>query len=133
MFGKKKDKKNTVKPRTFTQLEQLCANDKETYEALVPVMFLDPRKIETTAQQASENAKRFEKDKDFVSARMWYEVAGGLSLYEGNAKKVAEYYGSAERITGAKYLILKDPDKAVAKAQEYYGKYLTDSAGAAKA
>jgi len=133
VFSRKKDEKNAVKPRTFTQLEQLCADDKETYESLVPVMFLDPRKIETTVKQAAENAKRFEKDKDFVSARMWYEVAGGLSLYEGNAKKVAEYYGSAERITGAKYLILKNPDKAVAKAQEYYSKYLTDAAGTAKA
>ena len=133
MFSRKKDEKNAVKPRTFTQLEQLCADDKETYESLVPVMFLDPRKIETTVKQAAENAKRFEKDKDFVSARMWYEVAGGLSLYEGNAKKVAEYYGSAERITGANYLILKNPDKAVAKAQEYYSKYLTDAAGTAKA
>jgi hypothetical protein len=133
MFGKKKDEKNAVKPRALTELEQLCADDKETYEALLPVMFLDPRKIETTVKQAADNAKRFEKDKDFVSARMWYEVAGGLSLYEGNAKKVAECYGSAERVTGAKYLILKNPDKATAKAQEYYSKYLTDVAGAAKA
>jgi hypothetical protein len=64
---------------------------------------------------------------------MWYEVAGGLSLYEGNAKKVAEYYGSAEEITGAKYLILRNPDKAAAKAQEFYNKYLTEAAGTAKA
>jgi hypothetical protein len=133
MFGKKKGQKNVVKPRTLTGLEQLCADDKETYEALFSVMFLDPRKIETTVKQAADNAKRFEKDKDLVSARMWYEVAGGLSLYEGNPKKVSEYYGSAERITGAKYLILKNPDKAVAKAREYYSKYLTDAAGTAKA
>lgn len=133
MFGTKKDKTTIEKPRTLTQLEQLCADDKETYEALVPVMFLDPRKVETTVKQAAENAKRFEKDKDFVSARMWYEVAGGLSLYEGNAKKVAEYYGSAEKVTGSKYLILKNTDKAVAKAQEYYSKYLTDATGTAKA
>jgi len=131
VFGKKKDE-NAVKPRTLTQLEQLCADDKETYEALVPVMFLDPRKVETTVKQAAENAKRFEKDKDSVSARMWYEVAGGLSLYEGNAKKVVEYYGSAERVTGTKYLILKNPDKAVAKAQEYYSKYLTNAIGVTK-
>lgn len=133
MFGTKKDKTTIEKPRTLTQLEQLCADDKETYEALVPVMFLDPRKVETTVKQAAENAKRFEKDKDFVGARMWYEVAGGLSLYEGNAKKVAEYYGSAERVTGSKYLILKNPEKAVAKALEYYSKYLTDATGTAKA
>jgi hypothetical protein len=133
MFGKKKDEKNAPKPQPLTELEQLCANDKETYEALLPVMFLDPRKIETTVKQAADNAKRFEKEKDFIRARMWYEVAGGLSLYEGNAKKVAEYYGSAEEITGAKYLILKNPDKAAAKAQEFYSKYLADAAGTARA
>jgi hypothetical protein len=132
MFSKKKDEKNAPKPQPLTELEQLCADDKETYEALLPVMFLDPRKIETTVKQAADNAKRLEKDNDFVRARMWYEVAGGLSLYEGNAKKVAEYYGSAEEITGAKYLILKNPEKAAAKAREFYSKYLTDAAGTAR-
>jgi hypothetical protein len=132
MFGRKKDK-NVEKPKALTELEQLCADDKETYEALLPVMFLDPRKIETTVKQAADNAKRFEKDGDSISARMWYEVAGGLSLYEGNVKKVIEYYGSAEKVTGTKYLILKNPEKAVAKAQEYYGKYLTQAASATKA
>lgn len=132
MFSRKKDEKKAPKPHLLTELEQLCENDKETYEALLPVMFLDPRKIETTAKQAADNAKKLEKDKDFVRARMWYEVAGGLSLYEGNAKKVAEYYGSAEEITGAKYLILKNPEKTTAKAREFYSKYLTEAAGAAR-
>ena len=125
MFGRKKQNKTTVPQRSLTELEKLCADDKETYDALFTVIFLDPRKIETPVKQASDNAKRFEKEKDMVSARMWYEVAGGLSIYEGNAKKVAEYYGGAARVTGQEYLILKNPEKAVAKAQEYYSKYLT--------
>jgi hypothetical protein len=132
MFGKK-DEKNMAKTKTLTGLEQLCVDDKETYEALLPVMFLDPRKIETTTKQAADNAKKFEKEEDSVGARLWYEIAGGLSLFEGNVKKVGEYYGSAERVTGTKYLILKNPEKAVAKAREYYSKYLTDAAGAVKA
>jgi len=123
MFGRKKQNKTAGSQRSLTELEKLCADDKETYDALFPVIHLDPRKIETTVKQASDNAKRFEKEKDIVRARMWYEVAGGLSLYEGNAKKVAEYYGAAAKVTGQEYLILKNPEKAVAKAQEYYSKY----------
>jgi len=124
IFGKKKEKEeeSIKKP---TPLEELCGNNKETYEALFSVMFLDPRKIEVSMKEAAENAKKNEKEKNFAAARMWYEVAGGLALYEGNVKKVIEYYGKAEKITGQPYLILKNPEKAVDKAQEYYKKYLS--------
>jgi hypothetical protein len=123
IFGKKE--KKVEQPKQLTPLEEVCANDKETYEALFPVLFLDPRKIETSMKEAAENAKRKEKAKDLEAARMWYEVAGGLAIYEGNAKKVVEYYGRAEKVTGQNYPILKNPEKAVAKAQEYYKKYLS--------
>lgn len=108
----------------MTDLEQITGNDRETYEALTATMFLDPRKIETSMKQAVENAKKSEKDGDFARAGMWYEVAGGLAIYEGNVKKVIENYTDAERVTSRKYLILKNPDKAVAAAQEYYKKVL---------
>jgi hypothetical protein len=122
---KKEEKRASVEPaKKMTELEELCGDDKETYEALFPVMFLDPRKIETPMKQAADNAKKREKENDVAGSRMWYEVAGGLAIYEGNVQKVIEYYGSAERVTGQKYPILKNPEKAVAKAQEYYKKYL---------
>jgi hypothetical protein len=89
-------------------------------------LFLDPRKIAVPAKQAAENAKKSEKEKDLVSSRMWYEIAGGLAIYEGNVEKVVEYYEGAQRVTGKKYLILENPEKAVTKAQEYYKKYLLD-------
>jgi hypothetical protein len=122
IFRKKKDMK--LSEPKLSDLEQLCGGDKETYNALLPIMFLDPRKIEVPIKQAADNAKKSEKEKDFVGARMWYEVAGGLALYEGNVKKVTEYYEGAQRVTGQKYLVLNNPAKAVAKAQEYYKKYL---------
>jgi hypothetical protein len=124
IFRKKKDVK-TSEPK-MSDLEQLCGGDKETYDALSPVLFLDPRKIAVPAKQAAENAKKSEKEKDLVSARMWYEIAGGLAIYEGNVEKVVEYYEGAQRVTGKKYLILENPEKAVTKAQEYYKKYLLD-------
>jgi hypothetical protein len=125
---RKKEGKKTVDvetKKTVTELEQFCGNDKETYEALRDSMFLDPRKTETSMKGAADNAKKSEKEKDFVKARVWYEVAGGLAIYEGNVKKVVEYFSECERISpDIKYPILKNPEKAVEKAQEYYKKYL---------
>ena len=121
MFGRGKKGKGNVGPvRSLTLLEQICGSDKETYAALHQVLFLDPRKIDTTQKQAVDNAKKAEKEKDTAKARMWYEVAGGLAVYEGNSKKTVEYYGEAQRVGGEKYLILNNPEPKVAKAQEYY-------------
>jgi len=122
---KKEEKTEVESIRQRTELEQLCGDDKETYEALLNTMFLDPRKIGTSMKEAAENARKFEKAKDFVKARTWFEIAGGLAIYEGNVKKVAEFFRECEKLQPeTKYPILKNPEKAVAKAQEYYKKYL---------
>jgi len=124
-FRKKEKKIEVETKKTITELEQLCGDDKETYEALLNTMFLDPRKPGTSMKEAADNAKKYEKAKDFVKARMWYEIAGGLAIYEGNVKKVVEFFSEIEKISpDTKYTILKNPEKAVAKAQEYYKQYL---------
>jgi hypothetical protein len=117
-------KSNVEHEEKVSELKQLAGNDTETYEALFSTMFLDPRKVETSLKQAADNAKKIEKDGDMARAGMWYEVAGGLAIYEGNVKKVVEHYTDAARVTGRQYLILKNPEKAVAVAQEYYKKVL---------
>jgi hypothetical protein len=122
---RKKKKIDVETAKTISKLEQLCGDDKETYEALLNSMFLDPRKVGTPMKEAADNAKKFEKAKDLVRARMWYEIAGGLAIYEGNVKKVVEFFSEIEKISpDTKYTILKNPEKAVAKAQEYYKQYL---------
>jgi hypothetical protein len=122
---KKKTNIETTKTKIISELEQLCEDDKETYEALFHTMFLDPRKVGTSMKEAEDNAKKFEKAKDFVRTRTWYEIAGGLAIYEGNVKKVLEFFSEIEEISpDTKYTILKNPEKAVAKAQEYYKQYL---------
>jgi len=125
-FRKKEEKKIDIETKkTITELEQLCGDDKETYEALHHTMFLDPRKPGISMKEAAENAKKFEKAKDLVKVRTWYEIAGGLAIYEGNVKKVVEFFTECEKISpDIKYPILKNPEKAVDKAQEYYKKYL---------
>jgi hypothetical protein len=126
IFGKGKGSQKTVAESVgvVTPLQQLCVDDNETYNALFPVMLLDPRKVDASVKEAADQAKKSEKKKDFAGARMWYEIAGGLAIFEGNVKGVVDYYSAAERVTGQDYLILKNPEKAVAKAQEYYKRYL---------
>jgi hypothetical protein len=114
---------DTAATKSITILEQVCAGDKETCDALA-YMFLDPRKIDTPMEEAVRKAEEAEEKEDMAGARMWYEVAGGLALYAGDVKKVVKYYGEAQRVTGQKYMILNNPEKAVAKAQEYYKKAL---------
>lgn len=127
---KKRDAENGEKTlteqKTPTELEQLCGDDKEVYAMLLNTMFLDPRKIGVTMKEAAENAKKAEKEKDFIKANTWYRIAGGLAIYENNVKKVVEYFGESQRISGVAYPILKNPEKAVAVAQEYYKKYLKE-------
>ena len=92
-FRKKKvEKISAESTKITTELEKLCGNDKETYQALLNTMILDPRKIGTSLKQAVENAKKAEKEKDPAIAREWYRVAGSLAIYEGNAKKAAEFF-----------------------------------------
>lgn len=128
IFKRKKGeeiKTTTTEAVQMTDLEKLCGDDKETYEALFNVMLLDPRKVGVSMEEAAENAKKFEKEKDVTRARVWYQVAGGLAIYEGNVKKVVEYFSRCEKLfPEVKFPILKIPEKAVAKAQEYYKKFL---------
>jgi len=121
---KKEVQTETGAKETVTELEKLCGDDKETYEALLNTMFLDPRKVGASMKDAVENAKKSEKEKDLLRAKVWYEIAGGLAIYEGNVKKVIECFSECEKLSNVKYPILKNPEKAVSIAQEYYKKYL---------
>lgn len=108
-----------------TSLESVCSDDKEVYEALYKTMLLDPTRTEMSMKEAEEKAKASEKQGDTFRARIWYELAGGLAIYEGDVKKVEKYFGKcAELAPEVAYPILKMPERAVAKAQEYYQKFL---------
>jgi hypothetical protein len=126
-LGKKEVKILSETSGIMSELEQVCGNDKEAYEALQHTMFLDPRKISTPMKEAVENAKKFEKEKNLGRAKIWYDIAGGLAIYEGDAQKVMEFFGQSEKISGMKYPILKDAEKAIAKAQEYYKEHLKET------
>ena len=109
-----------------TELEKLCAGNSEVLEALRDTMFLDPTKIDVSLEDALTNAKEMEEAKDKLRAAMWYRIAGGLAIYEGDVSKVREYFGKYAKLTGKKLKILEVTEEAVKKAQEYYQKYLKE-------
>jgi len=117
----------TEEVKEATDLEKTCAGDKESYEALRESMFLDPRKADVSMKDSVEKAKSFEKQGKNVEAKAWYEIAGGLAIYEGDVAKVKEYFSKCKELSpNSAYPILGIPKKAVNKAQEYYLKYLKE-------
>lgn len=123
-FRKKEEKTEVKAEARISDFEQFCGDDKEVYNALYHTMFLDPRKIENSMKEAAESAKKLEKENNLSKAKIWYDIAGGLVIYEGNVKKVAEFFKESQRISGAEYPILKVSERAVAKAGEYYKTHL---------
>ncbi len=128
-FKRKKveERKEVQGERSITEFEEFLSRDEKTYRALYSVMFLDPRRINVSMSEALKKAERFEKGKEPEKARIWCEIAGGLAIYEGDLEKTKECFKKCTEISPEKeYSILEDPEKAVAKAQEYYKKYLKD-------
>lgn len=127
--GKKPEEekpKEEVK-KVATDLERICSDDKEAYDALSKTMLLDPKKTEVTIEEAEDKAKVFEQKGDASKATIWYQLAGGLAIYKGDVRNVKKYFGKcAELSPNASYTILKIPERAVAKAQEYYKKHLLE-------
>jgi len=110
-----------------TELEEICGEEKEVYEALQNTMYLDPRKIPTKMEEAAQKAKESEKAGDLLKARFWYETAGGLAIYQGDVKKVIQFFSQCQKLSpNMTYEILKNPEKTVQKAKEYYQKHLKE-------
>lgn len=126
-FGKKKEEKIEEVKEATTDLEKLCGDDKELYQALYDTMPPDPRRSNVSMEEAAKEAKDFEKSGNVLRARVSYHIAGGLAIYKGDVEKVKEYFGKCQELfPEGNYKILEIPEKAVAKAQEYYQKRLKE-------
>jgi hypothetical protein len=130
-FRKKKVEKVKEKVEEMTDLEKICMDDKEAYEALYDTMLGNPsyfmQTYKISMRDAGKKAKDFEKKGDKLRARVWYRKAGGLAIYEGDVKKVKEYFGKfADLSPESNHPISKIPERAVSKAQEYYQKHLKE-------
>jgi hypothetical protein len=133
---RRKDKKIPELPEApkpvVTELETFCGADKKLYDALHNTILLDPRNVAASLKEAVEKAEQFEKQKDYINARVWYNIAGGLAIYERNVAGVTEYFGKVKEISETElsqpvgYTILNNPERAVEKAQEFYAKHLKE-------
>ena len=132
LLGRKKTeekspKMHAEKVEETTELEKFLADDKEIYKALQRTMLLDPQKVEVSMKEAVEKAKEIEKQGDAIRARIWYEIAGGLAIYEGDVKKVKEYFGRCAKLSpNIEYPILKNTERAVQGAKQYYKEHLME-------
>jgi len=111
-------------------LEQLCKGDNELLDVLSRTLLLD---AEITRDQAdvdarAENAQGYEKNKDNVRARVEYQAAGELALYEGKTALAQKYFKKAAEVDPTYvhknvydfFAKKENAEKAVAVAREYY-------------
>jgi len=133
LFRKKKkaEKKEEKKPKSIGKslLEVLCRGDTELLSALNHTVLLAPSRLtEEGIDSYIETAQEFEKNKDFLRARINYHTAGEIALYEGKLaqvqkffKKCAELESNPEYKKVFAYFSKKaNAEKAIKTAKEYY-------------
>lgn len=135
LFRKKeketKEKLASSLPKEETLLDQLCGGNKELHAVMSRTLLLNP---ETTVKQGidfhAQKAQEFEGDHKPRNARIEYQIAGEIALYEGKLqqvqklfKKAAEAEPEYEFKTAFEYLSKKEnAERAITIAQEFYTK-----------
>lgn len=130
IFGRKK-KSAAAEIRQKTLLEELCKDDKELYETLNHTLLLNPdQSIAEGIQLNIDKAQEYEKNQDATKARIAYQAAGEISLYEGKLAQAQKFFKKAAEVDPKyahrgvyEYYNKKDnAERALAVAQEYYSK-----------
>ncbi|HKZ93785.1 MAG TPA: hypothetical protein VJ249_04290 [Candidatus Bathyarchaeia archaeon] len=97
-----------------TLLDELCNGNKELYEAMSRTLLLNP---ETTVKEGTdfhaEKGQQYEEDQKLRNARIEYQVAGQIALYEGKLQQVQKFFKKAAEV---------EPDYEFKRAFEYFGK-----------
>lgn len=133
LFRRKKKAEGKEKSESIgkSSLEELCGNDHELCYTLSRTLFLHPTRPQTKGLDSYvKKAKDYEKKKDFLRARIEYQVAGELALYEGKLteaqrffKKCAELEQDPEYKKIFEYYLQKEnAEKALKIAQEFYAR-----------
>jgi len=127
---KKEAEERVEKVKEKTLLEDLCKGNNELYNALSRNLLLNPEMTKGAGEidARTEKAQEYEKNKDYVRARIEYQVAGQLALYEGKTAQVLNLFKKAAEVDHDypnrnifEFLAKKENvDKAVAVAKEYY-------------
>ncbi len=107
LFGKKKNQSSPVEnshqdqePMVLSKLQEISAGDDEMYRSLSRLLFLDPKKITTSLEDAVSQATTFDSTGNRTRAEVWYRIAGGIALYRGDPESVRKFFEKASSIAG---------------------------------
>ncbi len=118
-------------PAHKSLLEELCGKDRELYEVLSRTIMLNPKiAVEEGVDSYVEKAQTHEKDGNHVQARIAYQMAGEISLYEGRLQQVQRFFKKAAEVdpeysnrTVFEFFGKKEnAERAVAMAKEFYSR-----------
>lgn len=127
--GKEKEKKKTPESTEKSLLEELCKSDTELLSALSHTVLLNPSKLyQEGIDSYIKKAQGLEKKKDFLRARINYQAAGELALYEGKLAQAQKFFKKCAELEPnpeykkifAYYSKKANAEKALKTAQEYY-------------
>jgi len=131
-ISRKKQKETVTAQQTQkTLLEELCGDDKELYEVLSRTILLNPERIEKEGINSYlEKAQEFEKAGDYVKARIAYQAAAEISLYDGKLAQAQKFFKKAVELDPKgpyrkvfEYFNEKEnAERALAVALQFYGK-----------
>jgi len=115
-----------------TLLDELCGDDAQLKNVLIRTLLLNPKMTAESGEidSRAEKAQGYEKNKDYLRARVEYQVAGELALYEGKLAQVQKFFKKAAEIDSEyrqrgvfEFFTKKEnAEKALAVAQEYYAR-----------
>ena len=107
LFGKKKNQPSNAEnptenqePMVLSKLQEITAGDAEMYRSLSRLLFLDPKKIMTSLEDAVSQAAAFDSSGNRTRAEVWYRIAGGIALYRGDQDGVRKFFEKASSIAG---------------------------------
>src|SRR5438552_16025393 len=107
LFGKKKNQTSPIgnppenqEPLVLSKLQEITVGDAEMYQSLSRLLFLDPKKIMTSLEDAISQATSFDSSGNKTRAEVWYRIAGGIALYRGDSEGVRKFFEKAASISG---------------------------------
>jgi hypothetical protein len=107
VFGKKKNQSSSAgnssenqEPMVLSKLQEITAGDADMYQSLSRLLFLDPKKITTSLEDAISQATTFDSMGSKTRAEVWYRIAGGIALYRGDPESVRKFFEKASSIAG---------------------------------
>jgi hypothetical protein len=107
VFGKKKNQSSpegnpseNQEPMVLSKLQEITGDDAEMYRSLSRLLFLDPKKITTSLEDAVSQASTFDSTGNRTRAEVWYRIAGGIALYRGDSESVKKFFEKASSIAG---------------------------------